>query len=348
MKIGIEIDWQRRHFEMPRERVILADQLGYDMAFSAEAHGSDGISPLGYVLGCTERIGVGTRIIQTASRPPALLAMTFETLRCMAPGREVVCGLGSGNQTVVEGYYGREWTPAYWRMRDTVTIMRQAFAHQPLDHEGRAISIPWREPGKAPRTAPIAPLMEAEGQLPILFGGASELMMSLAAEIGDGFLPNGGWWPGAMAFYAPIIEKGMARRKGPRPAQFPIWAHVDVLVTDDLRAGFDAFKEYVARYTSMGLRGGHSVLMEARGYGHLVERIAELYNAGHHDEARDAVPDEYIDEHWLIGPIPRVVERWRTKWIDDGCNLIVRTDNWPGARPAGNEVYEPLYRALRD
>jgi len=60
------------------------------------------------------------------------------------------------------------------------------------------------------------------------------------------------------------------------------------------------------------------------------------------------VPEEYIDECWLIGPMERILERWRGKWINDGCNLIVRTDNWPSAKPAGDEVYEPLLKALLD
>jgi len=59
-------------------------------------------------------------------------------------------------------------------------------------------------------------------------------------------------------------------------------------------------------------------------------------------------PDDHIDECWLIGPLERIVRRWRTRWIDDGCNLIVRTDNWPSAQPAGNDVYGPLIRALRE
>ncbi len=58
------------------------------------------------------------------------------------------------------------------------------------------------------------------------------------------------------------------------------------------------------------------------------------------------MPDEYIDECWLIGPLPWIIERWKSKWINDGCNLIVRTDNWPSARPANDEVYEPLIRAI--
>ena len=86
MKLGIEIDWQSRHFHVPLERLRLADKLGYDMVFTAEANGSDAISPLGYILGVTERIGVGTHIAQTIGRSPAALATTRRSLpRKMVP-----------------------------------------------------------------------------------------------------------------------------------------------------------------------------------------------------------------------------------------------------------------------
>ncbi len=81
MKIGIEIDWQRRRFDVNRTRVRLADRLGYDMVFCAELTGSDALTPLGYVLGCTERIGVGTRIAQNTARSAPALAMAFQTLK---------------------------------------------------------------------------------------------------------------------------------------------------------------------------------------------------------------------------------------------------------------------------
>ena len=247
------------------------------------------------------------------------------------------------------GWHGQAWTPAYWRMRDYVAIMRKVFANQPVAHEGQALTIPYHAPGEEPKYPAFAPLMEADDSIPIIFGGATELMMTLAGEIADGFLPNGGWWPGAMKFYGPIIDKGLAKRKVPlKREDFPTWAHVDVIVSDDIRGGVREFKEYVARYTAMGPEGGHTTLIEARGYGEIIPRVQELYNAGRFEEAYAAIPDEYIDEHWLIGPMARVVERWRSRWINNGCNLIVRTDNWPNARPANNEVYEPLYRALRE
>jgi hypothetical protein len=152
-----------------------------------------------------------------------------------------------------------------------------------------------------------------------------------------------------MKVYRPILEKGLAKRATPMPVEdFPIWAHVDVLVTDDIERDIGQFKEYVAKWTGAhpGKGGGHE-LLTSRGYGDVADRVLELYQAGRVKEAQDAVPDEYIDEYWLLGSVDRIIQRWRDKWINDGCNLIVRTDNWPSAKPADNRIYEPLIRALR-
>lgn len=350
MKIAIEIDWQRKRFTMPRERIQLADRIGYDMVFSAESNGSDGISVLGYVLGCTERIGVGTRIAQTVARTPAALAMAYLTLKHMAPERTVIAGIGSSNPRQTEGWHGFAWDPPHGRMQDYVTLFKQAFNGQPLQIEGKTINVPYREPGQPPKWPPNAPILEPEPDIPIMFGGGTELMTTLAAEIADGILPNGSWSPGMMKVYRPMIEKGFARRKNPPKIEdFPLWAHVDVLVTDDVKAAIWQFKEYTARYAGGWFgKGGLATHMQWRGYGEALARIQELYQAGRIKEAEEAVPDEYVDECWLLGPMDRILERWRSKWINDGCNLIVRTDNWPSARPANNEVYAPLLKALLD
>ena len=351
MKIAIEIDWQRRRFDVNRERVQLADALGYDMVFTAEANGSDALTPLGYVLGCTKRIGIGTRVAQNVGRSMPALAMAFQTLRHMAgPERSIIAGLGSSRAFRVEGWHGQPWTPAAPRMRDAVAIMRKAFAGEPVAHEGKVIQIPYRRPGEAPEQPALASLLETDRNIPIMFGGGTELMTSLAGEIADGLMPNGSWSPGMMRVYRPLLEKGFARRATPMKVEdFPIWAHVDVLVTDDVKGTIWQFREYTAKHVGgWSGKGGLDTHMEWRGYGEAVERIRELYQAGRIKEAEAAVPEEYIDECWLIGPLPRILERWRSRWIDDGCNLIVRTDNWPSAKPAGNEVYLPLIRAMTD
>lgn len=350
MKIGIEIDWQRTHFDINRERLELVDKLGYDMVFTAENIGNDGLTPLGYVVAATKRIGVGTRIIQNTARTAPAAAMSFQTLRHMAgPDREIIAGLGNSNPVKTEAWHGLPWTPAYWRMRDYVAVMKRAFRGEIVAHDGKIITIPYHRPGEPPAYEPMRPLLETDPDIKVMFGGGTELMMANAAEIADGLMPNGSWAPGMMKVYRPVLEKGLAKRQTPmRVEEFPIWAHVDVLVTDDIKRDIGQFKEYVAKWTGGHPgKGGSHELLTSRGYGDVADRVVELYQAGRIREAEEAVPDEYIDEHWLLGSVNRIVQRWRDKWINDGCNLIVRTDNWPSAKPAGNEIYEPLIRALR-
>lgn len=351
MKIGIEIDWQRRRFDVNRRRLELVDDLGYDMVFAAESNGSDALTPLGYVLAATSRIGVGTRIAQNTARSAPALAMAFQTLRHMAgPEREIIAGLGSSNPLKTEAWHGVAWTSPYWRMRDYVSIMRKAFRGETVALDGRVLTIPYRYGEEPSPYEPMEPILDTDPSIPIMFGGGTETMLTLAAQIADGLMPNGSWAPGMMDVYRPMIDNGFAKRSAPlRIEDFPIWAHVDVLVTDDIVNEMGQFKRYVARWCGGHPgKGGQHELMTWRGFGDAADRVRELYQAGRIEEAELAVPDEYIDHCWLIGPLGRIVKRWREKWIDDGCNLIVRTDNWPGAKPADNDVYEPLIRALRE
>ena len=167
------------------------------MVFCAEFTGSDALTPLGYVLGCTERIGVGTRIAQVTSRSAPALAMAFQTLKQMGGDRQVIAGLGSSNPVAAEAWHGVKWLPAGPRMRHYVAIMRRAASGEPVVHDGQAISIPYREPGGKPRhLEALGSILDTDPDIPIMFGGGTEYMIALAAEIADGLLPNGSWSPG--------------------------------------------------------------------------------------------------------------------------------------------------------
>src|SRR6184192_2230560 len=75
------------------DRVLEAERLGYDSVWSAEAYGSDAITPLAYLAAKTSRIKLGTGIMQLAGRSPANCAMTASTLDAISGGRLLV-GLG--------------------------------------------------------------------------------------------------------------------------------------------------------------------------------------------------------------------------------------------------------------
>jgi alkanesulfonate monooxygenase SsuD/methylene tetrahydromethanopterin reductase-like flavin-dependent oxidoreductase (luciferase family) len=107
---GVGSTWYQR-FSMPVERVKLADRLGYDMVFVAET-GQDCFGPMGFVLGVTERIGVGSRLMQVGARSAAAAAIAFQTLDGMAGGRTVLAGVGSSQVERHEAWHGEPWSCA--------------------------------------------------------------------------------------------------------------------------------------------------------------------------------------------------------------------------------------------
>src|SRR6478672_1748082 len=98
MKLGLSIGYSRAQLDVPVELVQRAEELGYDSVWTAEAYGSDAVTPLAYLAAKTTRIKLGTGIMQLAGRTPANCAMTMSTLDGLSGGR-ALCGLGlSGPQ----------------------------------------------------------------------------------------------------------------------------------------------------------------------------------------------------------------------------------------------------------
>src|ERR1700756_3640969 len=94
--LATEVRWQDRRFGVPLERIMASEAWGYDAVFTAEGHGSDALTPLGFIAGHTKRLKLGTRIIQVTGRPPAIAARGLMTLDHMAGGGRVIAGVGSG------------------------------------------------------------------------------------------------------------------------------------------------------------------------------------------------------------------------------------------------------------
>ncbi|WP_236593130.1 MULTISPECIES: LLM class flavin-dependent oxidoreductase [Mycobacterium] len=306
IELATEVRWHDRRFSVPLERIRYSEELGYDAVFTAEGYGSEGLVPLGYIAGHTSRLKLGTRIAQVTSRPPALAAMAFQTVDHLAGGGRVMIGLGSSSPVAAEGFYGRKWGSPTRRMRDYVSILRQALRGDTIEHEGTEWSAPYRGQD-ATGVAPVAVGLDVLAELPILMAAAGPEMVSLAAEVADGWFPPA-FTPGMLPAVVPLLLRGFDRRNdGKGLHDFAIWAHVDVLVDDDVRAAMHPFKEFVVTWSAM-LRP----FMEARGYSELAQRLADmladvdaveaearvqaggtLLEGALWQEALDAVPDEY-------------------------------------------------------
>jgi F420-dependent oxidoreductase-like protein len=334
MKLGFSIGYSGAEMALPMEMIQQAERLGYDSVWTAEAYGSDAISPLAYIAAKTERIRLGTGIIQLSARTPAAAAMAAQTVDALAGGGRFILGLGVSGPQIVEGWYGQPWGKPYWRIRDYVTIMKKIFARdEPVSHEGREISLPYTGEGALGIGKPLMSILHTNTHLPIFLGSGGPANLRMAGELCDGLLPLG-FVPSRAAEYRKSIEEGFARAgNGKGWDTFEIQTSVSVNVTDDVRGALRALKPGVALYVGgMGHKNVnfHKEQMIKRGYGEAAERIQELYLAGRKAEALEEVPDDFIDEGALIGPPDRIRERYRA-WADSGVTGITVATRQPEA-----------------
>ena len=321
MKLGLALGYSGATLRLPVERVQLAERLGYDSVWTAEAYGSDAITPLAYLAALTKKIRLGTGIMQLAARTPAAAAMAMGTLDALAGTGRVIAGLGVSGPQIVEGWYGQPWGRPYWRLRDYVSIMRKIFARKdPVSHDGQEISLPYTGPGSVGLGKPLTSILHMNPHLPIWLGTGTESNVKLTAEVADGWLPLG-FTPARMKALLPWLEEGFRRAGGGKSLRdLEIQPGVPVLITDDVSAALQTLKPRVALYVGgMGHRSKnfHKAMMVERGFGEAAERIQELYLAGRKDEAKAAVPDDFVDEGALVGPVGRIRERYRV-WADCG------------------------------
>ena len=334
MKLGLYLGYSGATMSLPVETVLLAERLGYDSVWTAEAYGSDAITPLAYLAALTRRIRLGTGIMQLAARTPAAAAMAVATLDALAGGDRVIAGLGVSGPQIVEGWYGQPWGRPYWRLRDYVAIMRKVLLRkEPVRHDGREIQLPYTGPGALGVGKPLMSILHANPCLPIWLGTGTEANVKLTAEVADGWLPLG-FVPSTMKIVRPWLDEGL-RRAGPGKSlkDLEIQARTQVIITDDVGGALQRLKPRIALYVGgMGHsdKNFHKDMMIRRGYRAAAGRIQELYLGGRKEAAAAAVPDEFCDEGALVGPIGRIRERYRA-WADSGITGLTIVADQPEA-----------------
>jgi F420-dependent oxidoreductase-like protein len=327
--LGLALDaWAGASLTLPVERVQLAERIGYDSVWTAEAYGADALTPLAFLAARTSRIKLATGVVQISARTPAASAMAFATLEAMAGDGRVIAGLGLSGPQIVEGWYGQPWAKPIGRTRDYVAIMRQVFRREgPVAHAGSAISLPYAGEDATGLGKPLKSILHPNPSLPIYLAAGGPENVALAAEVADGWIPMGLAPANAHEFRA-TLEKGAAR-SGRSLETLAIQSSTTVRLTDDVQATIDASKPRIALYVGgMGARemNFHKDAMARRGYAEAAARIQELFLAGRRGEAVAAVPDEYVDEGALLGSRARIAERFRP-WTECGITgLTIHTD----------------------
>jgi F420-dependent oxidoreductase-like protein len=287
-----------------------AERLGFDSVWVAEAWGTDAVSVLGWLAARTERIKLGSAIMQIPGRTPANTAMTAATLDLLSGGRFLL-GLGTSGPQVVEGWHGQPWGKPLGKTREYVEVVRAALRRQVVEHHGDHYRIPWDGSDSTGLGKPLKLMLRPlRAEIPIYLAALGPKNVALAAEIADGWLP---------IFVDPErFHDAFGPSLAAAPPDFEIAATASVLVGDDIEALRDALRPHVALYVGgMGAKGRnfYNALVRRYGWEDAAERIQELYLAGRQREAIAAVPDELVDAVALVGPKKRIAERldaWRT------------------------------------
>ena len=136
MKLGLLVGYSPATMSVPMDMIKQAESLGFTSAWTAEAWGSDAVSPAAWILAQTEKIHVGTAIMQMPARTPAMAAMTAMTLYALSGGRFIL-GLGPSGPQVAEGWHGVPYGRPLTRTKEYISIIRQILAREaPLEHHG--------------------------------------------------------------------------------------------------------------------------------------------------------------------------------------------------------------------
>lgn len=300
------------------EAVMAADRLGFDSVWTAEAYGSDALTPLAWWGSRTERIRLGTAIAQISARTPTAAAMAALTMDHLSGGRFVL-GLGASGPQVVEGWYGAAYPRPLARTREYVGIVRQVLRREtPVTADGPFYRLP-HDGGTGlgrPLRSTVHPLRP---DLPIHLAAEGPRNVALAAEIADGWLPLF-FAPTVDGFYRSALAEGFARRAGDlSPAdRFEVSATVPVVIDLDVERAADVVRPFVALYVGgMGASTAnfHREMIERLGYVRECETVARLFTEGRRAEAAAAVPTPLIQDIALIGP-PAAVRDRLAAWED--------------------------------
>jgi F420-dependent oxidoreductase-like protein len=305
-----------------------AERLGFDSVWTAEAYGSDCLTPLAWWGAATDRLKLGTAIVQMSARQPAATAMAAMTMDHLSGGRFIL-GLGVSGPQVVEGWYGMPFAKPLARTREYVAILRDVWARRaPVTSDGAHYPLPLPDGtglGK-PLKSSIRPLRE---DIPIYLGAEGPKNVALCAELCDGWLAML-FSPVHQELHRAALAEGFSRPGARRkPEEFEVAATVPVIVSEDIESAVDSLRPFYALYLGgMGAKGVnfHANVAIRMGYEAEVSEIQDLYLSGHKDQAAARIPRGLVEELSLVGPPEKIradLEKWRESIV---TTLLVSGD----------------------
>ncbi len=320
MKLGLVAGYSGKIIQLPMEVIKKAESLGFDSVWTAEAYGSDAVTPATWMLANTKTIKVGTAIMQMSARTPACTAMTAMTLSQLSGGRFVL-GLGPSGPQVVEGWHGVAYGRPLTRTKEYIDIVRQIMAREaPATFEGHHYQLPYRGEGSSGLGKPLKSILAGDSGIPIYTASIAPKGIACSAEVADGVFPV--WMnPERFDLFEDALDEGFAKAgNGKSLETFDIAPFVTTVMGDDLEQCRMPVKMSMALYIGgMGARDKNFYNDYAKrlGYEEAAVKIQDFFLDGKRSEAVAAVPDQLVDDVALVGSKERIKDRLQA-WIEAG------------------------------
>jgi F420-dependent oxidoreductase-like protein len=311
MRIGMSLNYAGGFAETVTE---LADyeKAGLDIVFVPEAYSYDAVSQLGYLAAKTERLQLGSGILQLYSRTPTLTAMTAAGLDYVSGGRFVL-GIGASGPQVIEGWHGVPYDAPVGRTREIIEICRKVWRRERLVHAGRHYTIPL-PPGQGTGLGKPLKLINhpVRERIPIFVAALGPKNVEMAAELAEGWEPI--WYlpERAASVWGDALAAGKAKRDPSLPALDVMPATTALAIGEDVTGLLELGRPAQALYIGgMGARGRnfYNDLVIRYGYEAEAKAIQDAYLDGRKDEAAAMVPASLLEGTSLVGPRSYVAER---------------------------------------
>ncbi|OIB55910.1 TIGR04024 family LLM class F420-dependent oxidoreductase [Natrialba sp. SSL1] len=284
-----------------------AEAGGYDCAWLPETWGRDAVTVLTSIAERTDEIDLGSSIVNTYSRSPALLGQTAATLQEVSDGRFRL-GLGPSGPVVIENWHGIEYGNPLKRTRETVDIVRAVLSGEPVEYDGDYFSLSgFRLRCEVPDPSP-----------PVEVTGMGPKAVELAGRFADG-------WHGIMLTPEGVsdriedIERG-ADLGDRDPDDVQVTIGVTCCALEDADRARDLARQHTAFYIG-GMGTFYRDALERQGYDEAPE-IHDAWQAGDRERALELVDEAILDDLCAAGTPAEVREQVERYEAVDGIDAV--------------------------
>jgi alkanesulfonate monooxygenase SsuD/methylene tetrahydromethanopterin reductase-like flavin-dependent oxidoreductase (luciferase family) len=258
-------------------RVIRAEELGFDSAYTTHIAQRDSLIVLTAYAAATERIRVGSGVLPIFSRTPVATAQSAATIDEYSGGR-MVLGLGVSHKVTVENWFDAEITKPVSQMREYAGIVR-AILRGDQPPTGEFFNTRFSFMGYPPRAG-----------LPIYVAALSPNMLRLAGEIADGVM----LWLCSPEYIREVVIPEVRRgreRAGRSLEGFDVVAAVPAALTEDRDTALETMRGDLVTYMSLPF---YRAMLERSGFGEEIAAFDDGMAGGDVDRAKTAISERML------------------------------------------------------